>query len=538
MRGIGRSQEPVPAGDAGAGRRSLANAAILVAAGFLLSRVLGVVRTAAIAHAFGTEPDLAAYWVAFRLPDLIFQLVAGATLASAFIPSFTQVLTHRGEDAAWRMASSIVNIVLLVTTAIAVIAFIFAPVLVPLLAPGLGQDSGREKELNDLAIELTRLMLLSPIFFSVGGMVMGILNARRHFVMPALAPVVYNLAIIAAALLLAGPFGVRGLAIGVVAGSALHLLVQLPALRSVGMRYTFAARWRDEGVAETFRLMVPRIVGLAAAQGNFFITTIFFASLVGDEAISALTYAWLLMMLPHGLFAMAISTAAFPEMAESAARNDHASLRALVGRNMRLILYLMIPAALGLILLGRPIIALALQRGEFDRDATVMTQGVLVFLAAGLFAYGPHEILSRGFYSLQDTRTPMVAGLLAVVLNIILSATLLGPMDERGPALAMTLASTVETAVLYTVLRRKLDGLDEDETLRAIGRSLAGAVPLVAIIVAFLFAFDLNQPSIETLALTVLTTALGGGAYLLTTAALRSEEASLLLQRAPSFLRR
>ncbi|MSQ62060.1 MAG: murein biosynthesis integral membrane protein MurJ [Dehalococcoidia bacterium] len=513
------------------GRQSVAAAAVLVAAGFLLSRLLGVVRTAVIARQFGTEPDLAAYWVAFRLPDLIFQLVAGATLASAFIPTFMQTTTHRGEDAAWRLASSVVNLVLLTTLVFAAAAFVLAPMLVPLLAPGLGSGAANERDLNRLAIDLTRLMLLSPIFFSIGGMLMGILNARRHFLLPALAPVMYNLAIIIGALALAGPFGVRGLAYGVVAGSVLHLLIQIPGLRQVRMRYRLIADWRDEGVGEVLRLMLPRAVGLAAAQANFFITTIFFASLLGEAAISALTYAWLLMMLPLALFGMAISTAVFPELADAASRDDRAGLRHLIAGNLRLILYFTIPASAGLILLSRPVIALLLQRGAFDAEDTALTQGALIFFALGLFAHASIEILSRGFYALHDTRTPMRAGLLALILNAALSAGLAPVLAERGLALALTLATVTEAGILYRVLSRRMNGLGKRRTARSLAKTLAGTLLLAEVVGVFALGLDLSRPGVGSFFWVLVAAVAGGAAFLAVTRALGSEEATALLRR-------
>ncbi len=263
--------------------RSLTVAALIVAAGFLGSRLLGLLRSVIIAQAFGTQPELDAYWVAFRLPDLVFQLLAGATLASAFIPTFAGVRARFGDDAAWRLASSVLNLVLLATAAFAVVAFLLAPKLVPLMAPGLGDGTGREQELNDLAVNLTRVMLVSPVLFAVSGMFMGILNARRHFLTTALAPMFYNLAIIGAALV---STDVKALAIGVVVGSALHLAVQLPDLRLAGMTYRLVADWRDRAVREVGALMAPRVLGLAATQVNFYFIGIFFASTLSAGAIS------------------------------------------------------------------------------------------------------------------------------------------------------------------------------------------------------------------------------------------------------------
>ena len=346
---------------------SLTIAAMIVAAGFLGSRLLGLLRSVIIAQAFGTRPELDAYWVAFRLPDLVFQLLAGATLASAFIPTFAGVRTRDGEAAAWRLASSVLNILLLATAAFALIAYLLAPKLVPLLAPGLGEETGREAELKDLAVHLTRVMLISPVLFAVSGMFMGILNARRHFLMPALAPMFYNLSIIGAALV---SKDVNALAVGVVVGAALHLAVQLPDLRYAGMTYRFVADWKDTAVREVGRLMAPRMLGLAATQVNFYFVGIFFASTLSAGAISGLSFAWLITMTPLGVIGMAISTAAFPTLAEQFARNDAAEMSDTLGRALRLILFLSLPAGIGLALLSTPLVVVLLQRGAFDVEST------------------------------------------------------------------------------------------------------------------------------------------------------------------------
>ena len=209
---------------------------MLVAFGFLGSRLLGALRTVVIANEYGASAELDAFFVAQRLPELVFQVLAGATLASAFIPVYARYLNRRGEDEAWRLASIVLNVVLLATIVLAAVMLIFAEWLVPALAPGLGEDSGMQSELRDDAIFLTRVMLLSPILFAVSGMITGILNARHHFLLPAFAPMLYNLAIILGALLLSDELGVEALALGVIVGSGLHLVIQLPALITAGAR--------------------------------------------------------------------------------------------------------------------------------------------------------------------------------------------------------------------------------------------------------------------------------------------------------------
>ena len=514
--------------------RGVASAAGVVALGFIGSRLLGLMRSAAIASVFGTEPELSAYWVAFRLPDLVFQVLAGATLAAAFIPTFSRVQLRAGEDAAWRLASSVLNLIAIATGVAAAIAWLLAPLLVPLLAPGLGEESGRELELRALAIELTRVMLISPVLFGISGMLTGILNARQHFLAPALAPMFYNLGIIGGAVFLGERFGVYGLATGVVLGSAGHLLVQLPALRGTGMRWSVTLDLTSEGVAEVARLMGPRVIGLAAAQINF-VVMMFFASFVSDQAISAINYAFLMAMLPVGVIGMAISTALFPTLAQQAATRQEQTLRATLASSLRMILFLSIPAALGLVVLAEPAVVLLLKRGAFDDASVAPVTAALQLFALGIAANAAIEILSRGFYAFSDTRTPVQFAVLAMVLNVALSAALVGPFGVRGLAAAGSLAAYAECAGLWFALHRRLGGLGRRQVLRSVLRTVLatlvmGQVMVVAIVL-------LRATGIEaTTTLDALTTALVAGlagvaAFATAAGQLRSEEYRFIATR-------
>jgi len=513
----------------------LAGAATIVALGFLGSRLLGVLRTVVIADAFGTSPEVGAYWVAFRLPDLIFLVLAGATLGSAFIPTFARYMAQRDEEEAWRLASSVLNLVAAVTAGAAVVGVLLAPWIVAAMAPGLGEDVGRQDELHGLATDLTRIMLVSPFLFAVSAMVTGILNARQHFFLTALAPMFYNLCIIFAALFLAGPMGVRGLAVGVVAGSALHLLVQVPGVFSVGMRYRLEARWRDPGVRQVARLMLPRMAGLAAAQANFIVAT-YFASQLGDETISALNYAWLLAMMPMALFGVSIATAVFPTMAEQAATDSFDHLQSTLYRSLRYILLLIIPASVGLILLREPLVSLLLQRGQFTASATDITASALLFYSIGLFAHSGLEILSRGFYALRDTRTPVALALLSMVLNLLFSMALKGPLEQDGLALAMSLATAIEATLLFIILVRKMGGADVGSLADFLLRTAVATGLMAAVVVGFLAGEDAIDPlGAHTVWESLLEvgggTVLGAGAFFLGAFVLRSPEALALWHR-------
>ncbi len=518
----------------GVGMSAVASAASIVALGFVFSRLLGLLRSVVIANAFGTEPDLSAYWVAFRLPDLVFQLLAGATLSAAFIPTFSRVVLRQGEVAGWRLASSVLNLVAIATVVATGLAFVAAPWLVPLLAPGLGEATGREAELQAMAVDLTRLMLISPLFFGISGMVMGILNARQHFMAPAFAPVVYNLGIIFGALFLAGPFGIHGLAWGVVLGSAGHLVVQLPALRSIGMVWRPSLDLGSEAVRDVLRLMGPRVVGLAAAQVNLLVI-VFFASFVSDEAISAVNYAFLMMMLPVGVIGMAISTAVFPTLAAQAAAHESAQLRTSVSNALRVILFLSIPASVALVILARPSIQILLERGEFDAGSTDMVVDALVFYAAGIAAMAGVEILSRGFYALSDTRTPVTIAVITMALNVAFAALLVQPFGIAGLAGAASLASLVEFVLLMRLLDVRLGGLDRIPLRRSIGSTVIASIVMaqVVIIVRLLLgAAGLDEGSLlGSLLVILIAGALGGLAFLGVSAGLNRADYQLVWGR-------
>lgn len=525
--------EDAPAERPQRGTPTIAAAVSIVALGFLGSRLLGIVRTVAIAHQFGTTPDLDAYFVAFRLPDLIFQLLAGATLGSAFIPAFARTLTEKSEEEAWRLASSVLNLIVAATLVVAVIGLFVAPWLVPLTAPGLGDDTGQQTQLTNLAVDLTRIMMISPVLFAISGMFMGILNARHHFLATALAPMFYNVAIIIGALI---SHDVKVLAFAVVIGAVLHMLVQIPALALVGMRWQPSWDWRDRAVRAVGRLMGPRVVGLAAYHLNFLIAT-FFASSVGIGAISAVNYAWLIVMTPLGLFGMAISTALFPRLAEQAVR-DEGGLRDSVARALRLILYLTIPASLGLMVLAAPLTAFLLRSGAFDAQSSDLVVGALIFYAVGLFAHSGIEILSRGFYALSDTRTPVTFALVSMAVNLLLSIVLVIPFEVNGLAVALSVATIVEFVLLLRAIDGRLSGIDIGRLADSVARTGAASLLMAEVVALWLLALraagllDLSNKLDAGLGV-IVGMALGAAVFFCASRALGSAEARVLVARLP-----
>lgn len=472
-----------------ASRRQIAQAAGLVALLFAASRFLGLVREMVIGAQFGTSAELDAYLAAFRLPDLIFYLVAGGALGSAFIPTFTACLTHDQTGVrAWRLASAISSLVVLVTTGLAVVAALLArPLVAHVIAPGF--DPAQQ----NLTVSLMRMMLIAPVIFGLSGIFMGILNSYQHFLTPALAPVLYNLAIILAAWLLAPRWGVYGLALGVVSGATAHLLVQVPALLGRGPRYQPLLGLDNPDVREVARLMGPRVLGLAAVQINFLVNANL-ASRLPEGSLAALNYAWLMMLLPQGIVAQGIATAVFPTLSAQVARSELGALRTTLGGALRAIIWLTLPAATGLLLLRVPLIRVLLERGEFTARSTQLTAYALAFFAFGLLAHSLLEVVTRTFYALHDTWTPVRVGVGAMALNVGLSLLLIKPLAHGGLALANTLATTLETAALLWLLRWRLGHIDIGSLATTLGRSLVATLTMAAALVWFVAGWGNRSP--------------------------------------------
>ena len=494
--------------------RQIARAASLVIVLFFFSRVTGLVREMIIGARFGTTAEYDAYLAAFRVPDMIFYLVAGGALGSAFIPVFTGCLTRRQLTGAWRLFSAVSNLVLIIMTAVAAVAALLAPWLVrTVLAPGFAPWQ------QALTAELMRWMLIGTVIFGVSGIIMGVLNSFQHFLLPALAPILYNLSIIFAAWFLAPMYGVYGLAIGVIVGAGLHLDIQLFGLWRYKARYYRILGLRNPNVREVGRLMAPRVLGLAVVQINFWINTLLASTLVSGS-LSALNYAWLLMLLPQGIIAQGVATAAFPTFAALEARGQRSELRRVFGSTLRGVLFLAIPAAVGLLVWRVPLIRLLLERGEFTTRSTALTAAALAFYSIGLIGHSAIEILARGYYVLHDTRTPVIVGIAAMALNILLSLWLRVPLALAGLALANTIATTLEMIVLALLLSRRLGGLGWPQLIATMLKS--GVAALLMAVPLWWAANNLSSAPILLLAPAGLI--VGGLVYLGAAALLRMPE--------------
>ena len=503
--------------------RGIASAALLVMICYVLSRATGLGREMVIGAQFGTSAVLDAYLAAFRVPDILFQLIAGGALGSAFIPTFSGFWVKGDRPGAWLLFSRMLNLVTLVLVVLAGLAAIFAlPLVQYVIAPGFVPEQ------QALTASLMRWMLISTVIFGASGLVMGALNATQHFLLPAIAPIVYNLAIIVGAWLLTPVIGIYGLVVGVVAGALGHLLVQVPGLVRRQARYSFSWTVRDPSVREVARLMGPRVLGLCFVQLHFLVNTIL-ASSLAPGSLSALNYAWLLMLLPLGIFAQALATAAFPTFAAQVASGQPDALRQTFGQILRTVFFLTIPAAVGLYLLREPLISALLERGRFGRDSTLMVAYALQFYALGLVAHAAVEITVRAFYALHNTLTPVMVGIGAMTLNVLLSLWWVGRLSYGGLALANTTATALEMIVLLWLLRKPINGLQGRQLARTLMRSILAAAIMAVAIWLWLDRLEGRVWASTAPTLAVWTTALGGivlaaGVYLLASFFLNSEE--------------
>lgn len=455
--------------------RQIARAAGTVMAAFIVSNLVGLARQIVIARAFGTGGDMEAFNTANRVAEVLFNLTAGGALASAFVPTFTGLLAKDDRQGAWKLASSVANLLLAVLVAATILTGIFAGIIVSyLLAPGFDP----EKQL--LTVRLLRVLLPSVAIFGISGLVMGILNAHQKFLVPALTPAMYALGMIIGVLALPEPMGIFRLAWGAVMGAGMHLLLQVPALLRLGGRYHASLGLDNPLVRNVGKLMLPRLFGAAIVQLNFWVNTLL-ASYQPQGSLNGVVYAFQLMLMPQAAIAQSIAIAAMPTFSAQSALGKLDEMRSSLAAALRGVILLSVPASVGLILLRRPVVALLYQRGEFTAASTELVAWALLWYAAGLVGHSVVEVLARAFYAMNDTRTPVTVGAIAMGLNVLFSLlftrvfTDIGWMPHGGLALANSLATALEMAGLFVLVRRKLNGVSGGTVLASFGRAAAAS---------------------------------------------------------------
>jgi putative peptidoglycan lipid II flippase len=479
---------------------NLVRATAIVSGALLLSRVLGLVRTTLFAATFGIGTDANAFTNAFVFPEIIFNIVAGGALASAFIPVFTGYLIEKKDRrTAWHIASAALNLSIAALTLLAIIGFIFTPQILNIILHPL--FTAPDQTQANLVINLTRIMLLQPIFLGGATVAVAVLQARQSFVLPAIAQVLYTASLIFGILLtiadnrwgiFGGHLGIYGPALGVVLGALLQLVIQIPGLRHEKMQYRLTFDIVHPGVRQMFRLMVPRLLNAAVLYVSVIVNrsllNVISAPDGSDGKVYGYVTAFTLVMLPIGVFGMAVSQASFPTMAAFVAAGEWQRLRDTIMRTLRGVTYLALPSALGLIVLAQPLTQFLLGHGQVELDKIYVIWQPLIYFSIGLLGLSLVEILVRSFYALHDTRTAVEVSILQFMFVIGLSVILLDPMGANGLALATALGSTGEALVLLLLLRPRVGGLDLRAYggffLSALGASVIAALAALAVYLA------------------------------------------------------
>jgi putative peptidoglycan lipid II flippase len=521
----------------------LARSAGVISVATMASRVLGVVRELVLAALFGAGDAMDAFFVAFRIPNLVRDLFAEGAMSAAFVPTFTRYLATRSKAEAWRLGNLVVTALLLVTGGLVVAGIVFAAPLVRLIAA----DYATVPAKLELTVLLTRIMLPFLTMVAIAVALMGMLNALRRFFVPALSPAMFNVATIACAFAvvpLMPPLGlppIAGIAIGTLVGGLGQIAIQWPVLRREGYRYRPIVDVRDQGLREVLLLMGPGTLGLAAVQINIFVNTVL-ATGQGTGAVSWLSYAFRLMYLPIGLFGVSIATAALPEISRFAAAGDPAGMRRTLSSGLRMMLMLNVPATVGLMALAAPIVSLIFERGQFAIDqSTGPTAAALLCYAPGLVGYSAVKIATPTFYALRDSRTPVLVSVASVIANLILNLTLVRVLGYRGLALGTAIAALFNAALLLFLLQRRLGGLEGGRITIAFGKILTASLVMGAAALAVEHWLDGALPGAATwIRLVRVSGAIGAAVLILVAAArlLRIEEFDEALARATARLAR
>ena len=504
--------------------RRVAKAAGVIGAATFLSRVLGFVRDMVVARAFGASHVADAFYVAYRIPSLLRELFAEGSMSAAFVPVFTRTLATGSRDEARRLARAAFSLIVVVVAAITVLGVVFAPPIVALIAPGFADDPGKA----ELTARLTRIMFPYLLWISLAALAMGVLNSLRAFAAPALSPALFNLSIIAAVFLL-GPLldePVLAVAWGVFIGGLAQLLVQLPGLSRLGMGLGWLWRPDHPGLRRMGVLLVPTLVGLSVSQVNIFIGTLL-ASYLAQGSVTYLYYAMRLVQFPLGIFGVALSTALLPTLSSQTATGDARAIRETLSFGLRLILFITLPAMIGLIALRTPIIHLLFEHGRFLAKDTAGTAIALLGYSVGLWAFAGVRVVVPVFYARQDTRTPVVVAILAVAVNVGASLALRGPLGHGGLALATALASAFNFIVLLALLRRRLGQFGGRRIARSALQSLAACIPTAVICgaISAMTIWTTRGAWLEKSALIAAGIAASAASYAALQAAWRNEEA-------------
>jgi putative peptidoglycan lipid II flippase len=515
----------------------VARAAGIVGISTMASRIFGFIRDMVVAAFFGASLATDAFFVAFRIPNLLRRLIGEGSLTVSFVPVFTDYLNKKSRAEALELANVAFTLLSILLVIISILGVLFSPLIVALIAPGFLFAPNQ----YSLAVFLTRLMFPYIFFMALVALCMGILNSFRHFTAPALSPVILNICMIIAALTLRDSFAepITALAVGVMIGGVLQLAMQWPFLVKFGLRFKFLFNLRHPGIKQIAVLMLPAVFGAAIYQINVFIGTIL-ASLLPKGSVSYLYYADRIMELPLGVFAIAIGTATLPSLSVHASQGNYDELKSTISFSLRLMLFVTIPAMVALLALNLPIISVLFQRGVFDVQSAILTAQALFCYALGLWAFSVIRVIVSAFYSLQDSRWPMKAAIITLIVNVAASIALMFPMKHNGLALANSLASMVNVIVLSIVLKNKIGPfLDRNFYLSTLKIIISSLVMWGAILLFNAFRpWDTNAPFSIRLTYLIMAIAIGAATYFACAYLLRTPEIHGIIRQMKRRLKR
>ncbi|MBI4522210.1 MAG: murein biosynthesis integral membrane protein MurJ [Deltaproteobacteria bacterium] len=493
----------------------VAGSAGIVALAVMVSRIFGLVREQVFAAFFGASLGYDAFLMAFRIPNLLRDLFAEGALSAAFVTTFSQQMAKKGEAAAWRLASLVLNVLTLLLLPLTVMGIIFSRQLVDWIAPGFRFIPGK----SELAAEMTSIMCPFILLVALATVAMGILNTKERFGVPASASTFFNVGSIVGGLAFAyaidpqfGDRAIIGMAIGTLIGGMLQFLVQLPSVGRVGFRYRPVADFTDPGLIQIMRLMAPAVIGTAAVQINVLVNSVF-ASYLGNGPVSWLGYAFRFMQFPIGVFGVAIGTATLPVLSRAAARRDDAGFRETLASSLGMVFLFCVPSAFGLAVLGEPIVSLIYERGQFTAIDTHQTAAALSFYAIGLTGYAAIKILAPAFYALDDGRTPMIVSVLSIITNTLLNYLLVEPFGHRGLAMATSGVALINFLALLALMRRKIGRIGGRRVLQSLCKVLLASTAMAAVCwIVFATIAPLGKPGLGGQLLSALAPITAGAA--------------------------
>jgi len=449
---------------------SVISAAFIITVAGIVSNVMGLFRDRFLASTFGAGDTLDVYYAAFRIPDLIYNLLILGALSAAFIPVFTGLMSKENDEEAWQLANGLTNLAIFFIVIISLLLAIFAPILMKIITPGFPA----EKMVR--VVLFTRIMFLSPLFLGISGIMGGVLTSMKRFLIYSIAPLLYNLGIIIGILIFVRFMGPVGLAWGVVFGAFLHMLLQYLTVRNLGYahHWIFLSSLKNKDVRKVLKLMLPRMTGIAVNQFNLMIITIF-ASTLAAGSLAIFNFSTNLQSVPLSVFGLSFAIAVFPALATFAARGEKDKFVRAFSETFRQILFFVIPLSVFMLVLRAQIVRVVLGAGKFDWNDTIMTFQCLGILVLGLFAQSAVQLLARAFYALQDTKTPFYVAVVTEAVNILTVILLIGKFKVLGLAIAVSLSSLVQMVLLLFILRTRFDNLDDKNIIKSVVKIAAAS---------------------------------------------------------------